>query len=84
MSHLGETDRELAWASYMAVLSGRRAVMSITKNDLLSAVNSVDDWLESNALSFSDSLPEPAKSSLTDEQKNELLLFVVGKRHEVH
>lgn len=58
----------------------------ITKVDLRAAIDAVDDWVEAaqGALAppvgFNGALPQPARSSLTAQQKTLLLCWVTMRR----
>lgn len=56
---------------------------AMTKADLLAAVAAVDDWIDANAASYNQALPQPARDALTAPQKVELLYRVARRRYEV-
>jgi len=53
------------------------------KDNLRSAINAIDDWIDNNVVSFNTSIPEPCKSELTQKQKVRLFMFVIKRRWEV-
>ena len=71
----------LSWAQRQQCLGpvlGLRP--DIGKAALRGAVDAVDDWLDANATSFNQAIPQPARSALTAAQKLELLYIVARKR----
>jgi hypothetical protein len=78
MATLSESDRIQAMAEVMRDLVGES--ISITKPDLIAAVNAVDTWVSNNEYSYDTNLPAIAKAGLTVSQKAKLLLYVVRKR----
>jgi hypothetical protein len=83
MAVLSDVDRQALWAEFMSMSSSERDSLGVTKSDLRAAVNSIDDWVNSNAASMNAAVPEPARSALTPTQKARLLTFVVRRRWEV-
>lgn len=85
MAELSEQDRAAVWADVMrqAALTIRldHPVSNITKPDLRAAVNALDTWLDSNAASANAALPQPARGSLSTEQKAALLMYVIARRY---
>ena len=78
MAVLTEQQRREAWAEMM-----RLGGISIPKEDLRSAFNALDDWFEFNAATLNSVIPQPARSSLTLQQKALLLSLVIRKRYDV-
>ena len=58
-----------------------RAQTSLSRADIRAAVDALDSFLESNASSINNAIPQPARGSLTAAQKARLLVFVVEKRY---
>ncbi len=83
MAVLTDVDRKNIWANYMRKLSKRHDSISIIKSELRDAVNAVDNWIDSNQTSYNNSLPTPARTTLTQKQKAELMVFVIQRRWEV-
>lgn len=81
MAALSDADRRKLWADYMQEISADREPIAITKNDLLAAVNALDTFFSDNAATINQALPQPARSSLTMQQKARLLIFVVRQRY---
>jgi hypothetical protein len=78
MAVLGDSDRVKIWAHLMrGVLGG---VSSVNKAALRDAVNAVDDWADSNATSFNNSLPTAFKNNATSAQKATILAIVCLRR----
>lgn len=63
-----------------AVLMRLRNVGTVTKPDLLAAIDSTDGWIDSNQASFNAALPEPFKSAATAQEKTILFCYVAAKR----
>jgi hypothetical protein len=78
MATLSDGDRKLTMGEVMRDLTGES--MSITKPDLLAAINAVDTWVSNNEADYNANLPEIARAGLTTPQKARLLLFIVRKR----
>ena len=83
MAVLSAGDRRATWAEFMSTLSSRREGISLNKNDLRAAVDSVDQWVNANTAGFNSALPSAARTNLTPSQKAELLVAVVTKRFKV-
>lgn len=54
--------------------------LGVTKADLQAACYAMDDWLNANALSLNNAIPQPARSALSAAQKARLLMLVVERR----
>jgi len=67
----------------MEGLSSRREGLALTKDELRSAVDAIDGWVDTNSASFNQAIPLPARTALSARQKVELLTFVVRRRFEV-
>lgn len=63
-----------------ALLSDRREPFTLTKAQLDAAIAGIDDWIDTNAVSFNTSIPQPARSALTAAQKTELLYLIAKVR----
>jgi hypothetical protein len=83
MAVLDETARVDVWARLMRKYSTDGDSIGINKADLRAAINALDDFMDANAATINNALPEPAKSSLTQAQKALMLSFVVLKRYQV-
>jgi len=76
MTILPIEDRIRVWRGLMRFWSNLRELISgMNKIDLQNAVNATDEWIETNSASFNATLPLPARTSLTSNQK--ALLFVI-------
>jgi hypothetical protein len=62
------------WSSLWELISG------LTSTDLKATVDATDQWIETNQLSFNNSLPEPAKINLTQAQKTLIFCVVAAFR----
>lgn len=83
MAVLSEANRASVNALLMSDLSAIRQPCGITKAELRAAVNAADQWADDNAPAYNLALPQPARSTLTANQKARLLMYVIRKRHEV-
>ena len=83
MAILDEASRVAVWAELMRKYSSDGNNIGITKQDLRAAVDALDDFMDDNAGTINNALPEPAKGSLTPAQKALMLSFVVLKRYKV-
>jgi len=80
---LPDNDRKNVWAEYMQLISTRRTTTTLLKPELRAAVDAIDTWVNDNASSYNSAIPLPARTSLTQKQKVELLLFIVKRRWEI-
>ena len=80
MTVLIDQDRFDIWADIMRLISADKETVSITKTDLLAAVDAIDDWVNTNASAFNTAIPQPARSALSSTQKSRLLMLVIQKR----
>lgn len=83
MAVLSDADRAAANRLFTDELSAAREPISVVKADLRAAVNAIDQWVDDNATSFNQAIPQPARAQLTAKQKARILLHVVRKRFEV-
>lgn len=83
MPLLSADDRAGLRADLAKALSRDREPIAVTKAEVLAAVNAMDQWVDDNAASFNQAIPEPARSALTANQKARLLAFIVRRRWEV-
>lgn len=80
MAALVTQDRIDTWAEFMREISRVAEPIAINKIELRAALDAVDDWVETNKVSFNNALPAAAKANLTAGQKARLLAAVVSKR----
>jgi hypothetical protein len=81
MAVLSDALRIELWAAFMREAANvSNGAGALTKAQLRAAVNGVDDWAESNATSFNNAIPQPARGAMTTKQKTMLLQFVILKR----
>jgi len=82
MAVLTETERAQIWRGIMRWWSApdTQADISITKAQLRAAIDASDDWIDTNAVSFNNSLPAAAKSGLSATQKTLLFCAVALMR----
>ena len=83
MAVLDEASRTEVWAELMRKYSRDGETIGITKQDLRAAVDALDDFMDANAATINNALPQPAKAELTSAQKALMLSFVVLKRYKV-
>jgi hypothetical protein len=81
MAELSTEQRKELWAELMRELSRDGETVSITKGDLLAAVNAIDAWMNTNAAAINTALPQPARGALSTPQKARLLMMVVRARY---
>ena len=80
MAVLSDAKRIECWAEYQRDPTMKGEELSIDKAALRAAVDSTDAWVNDNSVSFNNSLPAAAKSSLTERQKARPLVWVLRKR----
>lgn len=76
-------ERTEVWAKVMSDESSRRALIALDKNILKAAVVDVDNWVESNQVSYNNALSAAAQAGLTSKQKALILLEILRLRYEV-
>ena len=81
MAVLPDLDRISVWADLMRKYSDDHLSIGIVKDDLRAAVDALDQYLSDNAATINAALPLPARTSLTQQQKAILLMYVVEKRY---
>jgi molybdopterin-guanine dinucleotide biosynthesis protein len=81
MAVLTDPNRTELRAELMRIFSHDGETVSITKPDLLAAINGLDDYVHTNAAAINTAIPQPARGALTTAQKARLLAFVVLKRY---
>lgn len=77
MAELTTEQRRALWAAYMRQ---NDEPCGITKADLRAAVDALDTWLDANAATINQAIPQPARGALTASQKARLLTMVVTAR----
>lgn len=55
--------------------------VGMTKAQMRAALDAIDDWLNSNATSLNNAIPQPQRGALTTAQKARLLMLVVQRRY---
>lgn len=80
MAVLSTGDRQLVSALTQRRWSADQTSCSITKAQLLAAVDATDQWIDDNAAAFNTALPVAARTNLTLEQKTLLFCFVALRR----
>ena len=83
MAVLDEASRVEVWAELMRKYSSDGESIGINKPDLRTAVDALDTFMNTNAATINNALPQPAKSALTVQQKALMLSYVVLKRYRV-
>jgi len=80
MAELTLQKRRELWTELMQVLSSDGETISITKAELLDAVNALDTWFNTNAATLNTAIPQPARASLSTSQKARMLMFILKYR----
>lgn len=80
MAVLSDNDRFALWADYMRD-AAVGALAALTKAELRAAVDALDVFLNDNAATINNTIPQPARGALTSAQKALLLQYVVAKRY---
>ena len=80
---LSAEDRQGLQQLFEDEASRKWEALGLSRDDIAAAVNAVDAWVDANAASFNQALPEPARSELTAIQKTKLLYLVCRRRWEV-
>ena len=80
MAVLPDADRIDIWREMMSDLSNKREETPFLKADFRAAVNAMDDWLNANAASANQALPQPFRGAASTPQKALLLQYVIQKR----
>jgi hypothetical protein len=83
MAILPVLDRKQIWRGLMRYWSREREGLGLTKEDLQAAIDGVDAWVDANATSMNQAIPQPARNNLTTVQKSLLLVAVVLRRFNV-
>ncbi len=83
MAVLSDADRGAVWRQLMSELSGRREHLGILKGEGRTALNAMDQWISDKMASFNTTIPEPARSVLTSDQKEEWFSALLHRRREV-
>lgn len=82
MAVLTEAERAGLWVRAMREASAEREPLPLTKAELRAAIDASDQWIEQNAVAFSQALPAAARSGLTAGQKARVFLLVARRRFE--
>lgn len=70
-------------ADLMCKMSDIWESCGLIKSDWQSCLSAIDTWIEDNKTSYLNSIPEPAKSSLSSKQKAWLFMLVAIKRYDI-
>lgn len=75
-------NRALAWIDVLKNLAGDGVDIGdpATRDQVLLAVNAVDNWVDANQISFNAALPEPFATWATSKQKAIILALVLVRR----
>jgi len=79
MAVLSDSERAVATAEF--IRDNRSTFAAVTKGDIRAALNALDDFLDTNATTINNAIPQPARGQLTQQQKARLLVFVVQQRY---
>lgn len=82
MATLSNPQRAAAWGETMGEMSRDNEACGVKKDDLRSAINAADDWVDANMVAFNLTLPILARTNLTQRQKTRILVKVLQKRLE--
>lgn len=80
MAVMNTGQRRECWQEMMEAWSRERKSIPFLKDTLLQAVDSIDQWISDQAVSFNNALPVAVRTSLSTEQKVELFIFVLRRR----
>jgi predicted lipase len=83
MAIMQEPDRTEVRSKIAQYLSKKREPINLTKGELKSAIDGVDQYLFENELLINQAIPQPARSELTKQQKALLMAYVTLRRYEV-
>jgi hypothetical protein len=82
MAILLDAKRAECSTEFQSESSRERDPVAVTKAELRTAIDAVDQWLEDNKVSFNQSIPLPVRTALTAKQKARILRFVARKRFQ--
>ena len=80
---MNAASRTEVWAELMRDFSTNGESIGVTKPELKAAVDALDDFLDGNAGTINAAIPQPARGTLTVQQKALMLSYVVLKRYKV-
>ena len=83
MAVLTDLEKLEARAIFNRLNDIERVPISITKADLAAAVAGMDSYFDGAALAINNSIPQPARNSLTLRQKAFLISCIIRKRFGV-
>ena len=84
MALLQDTDRQACTDEFLRQISAVFEVLgAMSKHDARAAVNGLDGYFDANQAAINQSIPEPARSSLTTKQKAFLGMLVLNYRYKV-
>lgn len=82
MAVLSDNDRKSACGDFISdVCAAHEAFGALSKADVRAALNALDDFLNTNATTINNAIPQPARGALTTAQKARLLNMVVRYRY---
>jgi hypothetical protein len=81
MAVLSDPERFACWKQLMRDLRDIAEDVTIQKADLRAAVDAIDDFLNDNATTINQAIPQPARSALSTKQKALLLMAVIVRRY---
>lgn len=81
---LTDEQRQRVRAEFTRALSalppGAKEVIGISKHEVRAATDAIDNWIDANAASFNQALPEPAQSGMTTKHKARLFALITHMR----
>lgn len=83
MAVLSDNDRAALTAECQRDNDFRLEGWPVTKAQLRSVINALDQFLEDNAAAINSAIPQPQRGLLSQKQKAFLLRFVIRRRYEV-
>ena len=82
MAVLTDTERRDVWKRFMDAMGNRDRTLAFSKNELRTAINEMDDWVDANFLSAIGSITGTPSTGLTQDEQIELFHRVVLRRYE--
>ncbi len=83
MAELSSENRAVLVAKSARENSQLRENYQLTKSQHRALYDAVDTWINDNAASYNNALPEPAKTTMTAKQKARVFVAVITRRWEI-
>lgn len=81
MAVLSAADRTAGCNAYLAERNIARDGMAEVKANIKAAFDALDDYFNTNASAINTAIPQPARGSLTTQQKARLAIAVLERRY---